>query len=910
MKPTRITCGDRQQQNDSHASLYMRIITVEFYSTHLRACSQLMSFQTHIFLSILVFALVLFGLTLSAAAQGQQPTIAPWSVDNTDAQSRIRQYQNFQNLQAEAPQVLANNNAVQYEYSAQNQASRQKNQARLYNPLTQTLPPQKPKTPSALENMYSQRIVDELEQFGYDMFGVPNEALRPILEHAAQASPSIPSGAVQDHFILSSGDELEIFFTGQRTDRGAYTINSQGLIVIPDFPPIPAAGRTIGQVRISIEAAAGNWHNTKPYVSLSSVRQINVLVVGHAKRPGRQTLTVFHTVLDALMEAGGIHKTGSLRQIKLVRDGRSTQIDLYALLLHGSTHIDMQLRDGDRIIVPSIGPTLAVAGEVKRPGIYEALTTVRGMRHQPEKRSEKLTLNEMLELGGGVLAPGKNRFLKLGVTPDGQEIVEDITDPFKPTFSDGSILMISKGSEKRAGTIELTGHTLRPGIHTAGENSSLSKLIPNAKILGNDIYPLIGVIERWDNDQLTRKLLDFPIRLVLKGDYDRKLQDGDVVHLFSNKQIQKLDTLIEDKNLKSIPVGSSEQNEEPGILEQDETLKSYLKERSAFIRGAVRNEGHYPVSEGVSLDSVLAVAGGLALEADRSNIEVTSANNGPSTTRSRINLRETDPAEIIIGAGDSVRVNQKFNKIKDNSVLIMGEVQNPGRYDLVPGDKVSDLLERAGGLTNQAYPYGSIFSRENERRAEEARFRAQAREVELAIGAALEADNEKVNAGKIAEARSLATELRSAQGVGRITVETDPAVLTVSPELDMFLESGDRVFIPRRNLTVRVSGEVLSAASLQFRERKSSIDYIHEAGGFTFHADKDRTFVIYPDGSAQPLQVSSWNYKPVMIPPGSTVVVPRDPKPFDFIQSAKDVSQILSNLAVTAIFIDDVADDN
>ncbi|HOO81795.1 MAG TPA: capsule biosynthesis GfcC family protein, partial [Alphaproteobacteria bacterium] len=96
----------------------------------------------------------------------------------------------------------------------------------------------------------------------------------------------------------------------------------------------------------------------------------------------------------------------------------------------------------------------------------------------------------------------------------------------------------------------------------------------------------------------------------------------------------------------------------------------------------------------------------------------------------------------------------------------------------------------------------------------------------------------------------------------------------------------------------------------QFRERKASLDYIHEAGGFTFHADKDRTFVIYPDGAAQPLQVSSWNYNPVMIPPGSTIVVPRDPKPFDFIQSAKDVSQILSNLAVTAIFIDDVADSN
>jgi polysaccharide export outer membrane protein len=323
----------------------------------------------------------------------------------------------------------------------------------------------------------------------------------------------------------------------------------------------------------------------------------------------------------------------------------------------------------------------------------------------------------------------------------------------------------------------------------------------------------------------------------------------------------------------------------------------------------VRESGQFPISEGLSLNAILAVAGGLALEANTSNIEVTSAHNGPNTTRTHINFREDNPKDIIIGPGDSVRVNQKFEKIADKSVLIMGEVHHPGRYDLIPGDKIADLIERAGGLTDQSYAYGAIFSRQSERRAEEARFKSQAKNIELSIAAALEADDEKVNAGKIAEARSLAAELRSAQGVGRITVEADPAVLTVQPELDMLLESGDRLFIPKRGLTVRVSGEALSPASLQFRENKASLDYIHEAGGFTFHADKDRTFVIYPDGSAQPLAVNTWNYKPVKVPPGSTIVVPRDPKPFDFIQSAKDVSQILSNLAVTAIFIDNLQDD-
>lgn len=324
----------------------------------------------------------------------------------------------------------------------------------------------------------------------------------------------------------------------------------------------------------------------------------------------------------------------------------------------------------------------------------------------------------------------------------------------------------------------------------------------------------------------------------------------------------------------------------------------------------MRRAGAYPVAEGISLESLLAAAGGLALEAQKGNIEVSFADGraGEGKKRRRIDLRSDDPADVMIGPGDSVRVNQRFEKIADQSVLVMGEVKHPGRYDLMPGDKVSDLLLRAGGLSEQAYPYGAIFSRESERRAEELRFKAQARDMERAIAAALEADDEKVNAAKLAEARALASELRGAQGAGRLTIEADPAILTARPELDLLLEAGDRLYVPKRGLSVRVNGEVLSPAGLQFREGKAPLDYIHEAGGFSFHADKERTFVLYPDGSAQPLQVSAWNYKPVMIPPGSTIVVPRDPKPFDFIQSAKDVSQILSNLAVTAIFLDDLGD--
>ncbi len=869
-----------------------------------------MSTHAHIYSGLLLFAIVFLGIAFSTLAQNQ-PVVAPFVVDNTPAQTSIRQFENFRHLQVDGNTAHQNTErGYNFEYQPSAQGKVSTAPAGYSTRLARI--PVAPEQASALEEFYSRRLIDDLDQFGYTLFGVPDPQLRDTLSSAAKDSPSIPSGAVQDHFVLSHGDELEVLFTGQRNDRGRYIVNSQGLLLVPDFPPIPAAGRTIGQVRISIEAAAQNLLNTTPYVSLTSVRQIGVLVVGHAKKPGRKTLTVFHTVLDALMEAGGVEKTGSLRQIKLVRDGRSMQVDLYALLLHGSSSVDLQLRDGDRIIIPPIGPTVAIAGEVKRAGIYEILPSLRGMHHKADTRSETLTLNEMLELGGGVIAPGKSRYIHLDLSSSGQEIVRDIHDPFKPVFGDGSVLQVSTGQARRAGTIELTGHTRRPGLHALGENPTLSALLPNDDLLGEDIYPLIGVIERRDPEQLTRTLIDFPPRLVITGDYDRKLHDGDVVHLFSNEQIRALEYETQEDEEIILPQGSLAEEDEPDevdLLLEDEVLSAYLRERGVFIRGAIRNAGPYPVSEGITLDSLLAVSGGLALEADRRNIEITSDSAAGGKARQNIDLRETDPETISLGAGDSVRVNQKFNKVEDNSILIMGEVKNPGRYDLVAGDRVSDILERAGGLTRQAYPYGAIFSRASERKAEEMRFKSQARQVKISIAAALESDDEKVNAGKIAEARSLAQELENARGVGRITVETDPAVLATNPELDMLLERGDRIYIPRRNLNVRVVGEVLSSAALQFRDRKAPLDYIEKAGGFTFHADKERTFVLYPDGSAQPLQVSAWNYKPIKIPPGSTIVVPRDPKPFDFIQSAKDVSQILSNLAVTAIFIDDVADD-
>jgi hypothetical protein len=159
-------------------------------------------------------------------------------------------------------------------------------------------------------------------------------------------------------------------------------------------------------------------------------------------------------------------------------------------------------------------------------------------------------------------------------------------------------------------------------------------------------------------------------------------------------------------------------------------------------------------------------------------------------------------------------------------------------------------------------------------------------------------------------ARKLADDLRAVQAVGRVTVEADPSVLSVRPELNMLVEDGDHLHIPKRVLNVRVSGEVMNPVNALFTEDKDVYDYIRDAGGKTYFADSDRIFVVYPDGAAQPIRGSGWmSDKAAMVIPGSTIIVPRDPKPFDFMESFKDITQILTNMAITGVFIEDIAND-
>lgn len=923
-----------------------------------------------------------------------------------------------------------------------------------------------------MEAAFSARAGEPLRQFGYDLFASAKDAAS-----TAEAAP----GAIQGDYVLNTGDTVLVTLRGQKSFSKRFPVDRNGQLVVDDLRPLTAAGLTLDALRRDLSATvAATWPSTDAFASLAEVRRIGVLVTGAVRRPGRQEISAFATVLDALSAAGGVDRGGSLRAVRLMRSGGAVMVDLYALQIAGATgNADLPLRDGDRLFVPPLGATVAIAGPVKRPGIYEL-----------PPGGGPLSASEMRDLAGGALRPGRGRLIRFGIGPAGEETTEEIADADAKRFGDGDLLSIAPEREDRRGEVRLDGHVLRPGPRALTQVKSLSGLISRAdlrpsaylpfaalesatpataarslrpvdlsavlngrdrrklsegdtlyvlgnadvdfltseavlallrgdrqppqdacpglvalarilaaepagplatgpqaraaatltgsrtpcpplftevpdllplalrhsvlrltgaprpgfypmtdgqenagaretiveseapqyelighvrrpgtrrlqagttlrqalaegKVLKRDVYPLLGIVERYDRRTLTRAYLPFSPQEVAAGRADRGLNDGDRIHLFAADDIRSL-----VKSAESGIGGNADTESESPMLAAvlDPAIVAVIGERTVQLRGAVRDPGGYPVADLTPLAALVAAAGGLSTDADPTVTELTAANG----TRSAIDL--TRDGTRRIGPGDALRINPRPQALEARAVAIEGAVRRPGRYDIGRGETLSSLIARAGGLIDDAYPAGAVLTRESERRREKEQFQLQARELERTLALEVE-KGEPVKAENVALARQLAAQLRAVEPLGRVVVEADPAVLRSRPALDPLLEPDDRIVIPKRPLTVAVSGEVLHPTAAQFVSGKGAEDYLNEAGGPTRDADTGRSFLVLPDGRARPLALSSWNHRVDTIPPGSILVVPRDPRPFDGLDATKAVGNILSQLAITAASI-------
>ena len=326
-----------------------------------------------------------------------------------------------------------------------------------------------------------------------------------------------------------------------------------------------------------------------------------------------------------------------------------------------------------------------------------------------------------------------------------------------------------------------------------------------------------------------------------------------------------------------------------------------------WVLETVRDPGTYIAAEGTTLADMIQTAGGLLRQADLTSIEVTStqvdAQTGTSRT-ARTNYHGTtgDFQKVSLQPRDVIRLRSVFSDRENGEVSVSGQVRYPGAFNITRGERLSSILERAGGLTDQAYPYGAVFTRERAAVAEREGNIRQARSIDAQL-ATLATTPQAAAAGRdtLTFLTSLGQQVRNEPVLGRITVTADLSVLRSRPELDIVIEPGDTLYIPVRPATVTVTGEVLNAGSFQFENGLQLADYLSRAGGSTQSADRKRMFIVLPDGTAQPVQSGWFSYTNVsLIPPGSTIVVPRDLSPFDLGLFLRDATQITSQLAVTA----------
>jgi|HigsolmetaAR202D_1030399.scaffolds.fasta_scaffold06461_3 Periplasmic protein involved in polysaccharide export len=719
--------------------------------------------------------------------------------------------------------------------------------------------------------------VDALKPFGYDLFAGAPSTFAPATD--------VP---VPAEYVVGPGDTIEIQLLGNTRGRYSLVVGRDGRIDFPDLGPIAVSGRRFVDIRADLERRVSEQMiGTQAHVTIGELRSIRVFVLGDAYVPGSYTVSGLSTITHALYVSGGVKEIGSLRNIQLKRDGRTVAtLDLYDLLLRGDTSSDARLLPGDTVFVPPVGTTVAIAGEVRRPAIYE----LKG----------ETTVGDLIDLAGGLTADADPRLSTLQrVNEQRQRVTIDLdltSDATRATrLVSGDVVRIPAIRPVLEQTVTLSGHVYRPGQFQFRSGMRLLDLIPTLDELkpNADLRYILVKRELPPDRRLT----------VFSANLERALEDPSSAanfELAARDEVYVFDLESgRDRIIESImrELRMQAQFGEPS--------------REVTISGQIKFPGTYPLELGMRLSDLLRAGGGLSEAAYGGTAEVTRYTVGDDQTRKaeliEIDLRaalDGDPqADIPLRPFDQVVIKEVPLWTSLEVVEIRGEVRFPGRYPIQRGETLSSLLRRAGGLTDFAFPEGAVFTRRElqEREAKQLETlasRMQADLAQLSLYAAQEGSRDASEALSIGQ--SLLSSLRSTKAVGRLVIDLD-RVLSAPPggAHDVVLKNGDRLLIPRVTQEVTVIGEVQSTTSHLYNPRLSRDDYIAMSGGFTARADKDRIYVVRANGSVETRSGNSWfGSRDVEIRPGDTIVVPLDAERMRPLPLWTAVSQIIYHLAV------------
>lgn len=654
-------------------------------------------------------------------------------------------------------------------------------------------------------------------------------------------------------YRLGPGDMLNINIFGESEDNINATISPEGSIILSQIGPIYLNGLTIEEAnnrlrRIFAQKYAG-FDNRQSDVNLTlgGVRSIMVNVMGEVDVPGTYRLSPFSTIFSALYNAGGVSDVGTIRDVKVMRNGKEiVSIDLYDYIFNGKTSDNIRLQEGDVIIVPIAERVVRADGAVKRPQAFELL---------PEE-----TISDLLRYAGGFTSEASTSNLIVSRSNGVDKELFNITDGDYDTFSlrDGDVITISTGSDRMQNRVTISGSVLRPGSFALDNTiSTVADLIKVADGLTEGAFTTRALLYRFDEDRV-REIVPVDLEGILNGtSRDITLQRNDNLMVYNTQTLFDFGTVS--------------------------------------INGQVNFPGTFQYADGMTIDNLILMAGGLKKGASLSRVDVARRVIDPYS------LRPTDEIAKLYQFGleegfefpdssfrlqpyDIVQIRTSPGYETQRFVTVKGEVVFPGSYALQTRDeRLSDVIRRSGGLIPTAYAKGAslirrVTSDDSLARQEMRRLVQQRR-------------NDK---------DSISMQMLDLSNVYPIGIDLEKALANPGSSYDIVLKEGDAISIPEINNTVKITGDVMFPNTVTYIPGKNWKYYVDQAGGFGKDARKNKSYVVYMNGE---VAKAKGNTK---IDPGCQVIVPtKGDKTTDWakIMSISTVCASIATLMATLVSV-------
>jgi protein involved in polysaccharide export with SLBB domain len=725
--------------------------------------------------------------------------------------------------------------------------------------------------------LQSAKIDLDLRQFGLDFFSRERMGFAP--DELSLVGPD---------YVLGPGDTLMISLWGNVEGQHRVTVGRNGEITLPNVGTFSVWGQTFSEAKETIRQQIGRYFtNFELSVTMDALRSIQVFVIGEVHTPGRYTVSSLATVLTSLATAGGPSGNGSLRNIQLKRGGQTVAtIDLYDFFLRGDKSGDVRMQSGDTLFVPVAGTLVGVAGDVRRPAIYEL------------KGGE--TLPQILAMAGGTNPTAFLEKIQVErVDPSSRKrVVIDANLQEGATSADlllrdRDLVKVLPASALTGQYVRLTGHVARPGSYQVVPDMRLADLVGGQDNLLPGYFPGVVEILRLEPPEYRPGRLTVHLDKALRGDPEHNipLQEYDEVRIFSAREMEEIPETV--------------------------------------VSGAVLNPGSYRLYDNMTVRDLVVAGGNVKRSAYLAEAEITRfvpAGRETKTERMLIDLENAlagDPQHsLTLSPDDHLFVRSIPDYGEKFTVQVGGEVLFPGTYAIHKGETLSSVLERAGGFTNDAYLRGAVFSRESLKEIQQQRLNQliaeQEQEImrissEMAQGAI--SKEEMAAAQEIVANRSaMLDKLKNTPVLGRMVVRLDEMSEFRGSRYDIELMGGDALTVPKSSQSVSVFGQVYNPITLAHQPGKTVGYYLKQVGGAKKDANTDEMFVVRADGTVVSAAQSGWGlrwdgdskrwlaggFNATILHPGDSILVPQEVEKSAWLREFKDISTIIYQIALGA----------